>query len=109
VATYLYARPLRWTALGPRERQSGQRLDLTVGEPLAWLAVDATAAPRRACEVTRMRIAQVAPLAESVPPKFYGGTERVVSWLTEELVIRPMPCCSALTKKMPRRSGAEAL
>ncbi len=33
-----------------------------------------------------MRIAQVAPLAESVPPKFYGGTERVVSWLTEELV-----------------------
>jgi glycosyltransferase involved in cell wall biosynthesis len=33
-----------------------------------------------------MRIAQIAPLAESVPPKFYGGTERVVSWLTEELV-----------------------
>ena len=33
-----------------------------------------------------MRIAQVAPLAEAVPPKFYGGTERVVSWLTEELV-----------------------
>jgi glycosyltransferase involved in cell wall biosynthesis len=33
-----------------------------------------------------MRIAQVAPLFESVPPKTYGGTERVVSWLTEELV-----------------------
>jgi glycosyltransferase involved in cell wall biosynthesis len=33
-----------------------------------------------------MRIAQVAPLAESVPPKLYGGTERVVSRLTEELV-----------------------
>src|SRR6185295_9363293 len=33
-----------------------------------------------------MRIAQVAPLAESVPPKLYGGTERVVSYLTEELV-----------------------
>jgi glycosyltransferase involved in cell wall biosynthesis len=33
-----------------------------------------------------MRIAQVAPLAESVPPKLYGGTERVVAWLTEELV-----------------------
>jgi glycosyltransferase involved in cell wall biosynthesis len=33
-----------------------------------------------------MRIAQVAPLYESVPPKCYGGTERVVSWLTEELV-----------------------
>jgi len=33
-----------------------------------------------------MRIAQIAPLAESVPPQTYGGTERVVSYLTEELV-----------------------
>ena len=33
-----------------------------------------------------MRIAQVAPLAESVPPQLYGGTERIVSYLTEELV-----------------------
>jgi len=33
-----------------------------------------------------MHIAQVAPLTEAVPPKLYGGTERVVSWLTEELV-----------------------
>jgi len=33
-----------------------------------------------------MRIAQVAPLYESVPPRYYGGTERVVSYLTEELV-----------------------
>jgi len=33
-----------------------------------------------------MRIAQIAPLAEAVPPHLYGGTERVVSWLTEELV-----------------------
>jgi glycosyltransferase involved in cell wall biosynthesis len=33
-----------------------------------------------------MRIAQVAPLYEPVPPRGYGGTERVVSWLTEELV-----------------------
>jgi len=33
-----------------------------------------------------MRIAQVAPLHESMPPKLYGGTERVVSYLTEELV-----------------------
>jgi glycosyltransferase involved in cell wall biosynthesis len=33
-----------------------------------------------------VRIAQIAPLYESVPPKFYGGTERVVSYLTEELV-----------------------
>ncbi len=35
-----------------------------------------------------MRIAQVSPLFESVPPKYYGGTERVVSYLTEELVRR---------------------
>jgi len=34
----------------------------------------------------RLRIAQVAPLYESVPPRCYGGTERVVSYLTEELV-----------------------
>ena len=33
-----------------------------------------------------MRIAQIAPLTEAIPPKLYGGTERVVSWLTEELV-----------------------
>ena len=35
---------------------------------------------------TLLRIAQVSPLYESVPPKLYGGTERVVSYLTEELV-----------------------
>ena len=33
-----------------------------------------------------LRVAVVAPLFESVPPRLYGGTERVVSWLTEELV-----------------------
>jgi glycosyltransferase involved in cell wall biosynthesis len=35
-----------------------------------------------------MRIAQVAPMYEAVPPRLYGGTERVVSWLTEELARR---------------------
>ena len=35
-----------------------------------------------------MRIAQVAPLYEPVPPRLYGGTERIVSYLTEELVRR---------------------
>jgi glycosyltransferase involved in cell wall biosynthesis len=35
-----------------------------------------------------MKIAQIAPLHESVPPKLYGGTERIVSYLTEELVAR---------------------
>jgi hypothetical protein len=33
-----------------------------------------------------MKIAQIAPLTESVPPKLYGGTERVVSYITEALV-----------------------
>ena len=33
-----------------------------------------------------MKIAQIAPLIESVPPRFYGGTERIVSYLTEALV-----------------------
>jgi glycosyltransferase involved in cell wall biosynthesis len=37
-------------------------------------------------ETKSMRIAQVAPLTEAVPPKLYGGTERVVHWITEELV-----------------------
>src|SRR5690348_14899729 len=35
-----------------------------------------------------MKIAQIAPLFESVPPRGYGGTERIVSYLTEELVRR---------------------
>jgi glycosyltransferase involved in cell wall biosynthesis len=34
----------------------------------------------------KLRIAQISPLTEAVPPKLYGGTERVVSYLTEELV-----------------------
>ena len=33
-----------------------------------------------------MKIAQVAPLMESVPPRLYGGTERIVSYLADELV-----------------------
>jgi hypothetical protein len=35
-----------------------------------------------------LRIAQLAPLYESVPPKLYGGTERVVAYLTEQLIRR---------------------
>src|SRR5579885_455737 len=44
--------------------------------------------PEKAVTLGRspMRIALVAPLAESVPPRFYGGTERVVAWLAGELV-----------------------
>jgi glycosyltransferase involved in cell wall biosynthesis len=37
-------------------------------------------------ERTKLKIAQIAPLMESVPPRLYGGTERIVSYLTEELV-----------------------
>jgi glycosyltransferase involved in cell wall biosynthesis len=52
----------------------------------------AASAPRQAAPPLHrpmsMRIAQIAPLFESVPPRLYGGTERVVSWLTEELVRR---------------------
>jgi glycosyltransferase involved in cell wall biosynthesis len=33
-----------------------------------------------------MQIAQIAPLTEAIPPKLYGGTERVISWLSDELV-----------------------
>src|SRR3979411_3447186 len=40
----------------------------------------------RSEEAGFMRIAQIAPLTEAIPPQLYGGTERVVSWLTEELV-----------------------
>src|ERR1700739_844633 len=35
-----------------------------------------------------LRVAQIAPLYERIPPKLYGGTERVVSYITEELVRR---------------------
>ena len=37
-----------------------------------------------------MRIAQIAPLMERVPPRLYGGTERVVAYLTDALV-QPRP------------------
>jgi hypothetical protein len=63
-------------------------VDLVNGRAAPSEPTNATATDR----ITRfpigkgMRIAQVAPLAESVPPKLYGGTERVVSWLIEELV-----------------------
>jgi glycosyltransferase involved in cell wall biosynthesis len=65
-----------------------------------------------------MRIAQIAPLQECVPPKLYGGTERIVSYLTEELVrqghdvtlfasgdsktaAKLMPCCDLALRLNP--------
>lgn len=55
-----------------------------------------------------MRIAQVATLYESVPPNLYGGTERVVSYLTEELVrqgheVTLFASADSKTKADPRR------
>ncbi|MCK8786554.1 glycosyltransferase family 4 protein [Roseomonas sp. NAR14] len=66
-----------------------------------------------------MRIAQIAPLYERVPPKLYGGTERVVSYLTEELVrqghevtlfasgdsitkAKLVPCCDTALRLNPK-------
>ena len=51
----------------------------TFARVTCYLCYSATLEPQ-------MRIAQIAPLHEAVPPKLYGGTERVVSFLTEELV-----------------------
>ena len=53
---------------------------------------------------SRLRIAQVAPLYERVPPHLYGGSERIVSYLTEELVGlgHDVTCLRAAT----RRQGA---
>src|SRR5690242_15653966 len=63
--------------------------DAAGGEPAAGLgATGRTGRPRPRRSSTPMRIAMVAPLMEAIPPQAYGGTERVVSLLTEELVRR---------------------
>jgi glycosyltransferase involved in cell wall biosynthesis len=71
-----------------------------------------------------MRIAQIAPLMESVPPQLYGGTERIISYLTEELVAqghevtlfasgdsrtnaRLVPCCPRALRLDP--AGRDAI
>ena len=53
-----------------------------------------------------MKIALVAPLIESVPPKLYGGTERVVSFLAEELVAAALFDELDEAARVPRREGA---
>jgi glycosyltransferase involved in cell wall biosynthesis len=60
----------------------------TVGKSLAPPLQTESLAPPLQSSPAAMRIAQVAPLYEAVPPALYGGTERVVSLLTEELVRR---------------------
>src|SRR5262249_41599736 len=52
-------------------------------EPLQWQPARPSRIPR---EDYCMQIAQIAPLTEAIPPKLYGGTERVISWLADELV-----------------------
>ena len=61
----------------PCGRNIRQRFPLRAGRP--FLAFILT-------EDRCMRIAQIAPLTEAIPPQRYGGTERVIHWLTEELV-----------------------
>ena len=53
-----------------------------------------------------MRIAQLAPLAESVPPKLYGGTERVVAWLVDELVELGPRCHAVRERRLPDEGQA---
>src|SRR5271165_4135037 len=65
---------LRWLQGVPGGRRAGRKLHFRVLQ-------DA-----RKKRPILMKIAQVAPLYESVPPHLYGGTERVVSYLTEALV-----------------------
>ena len=63
--------------------------NLKTGDIAARSAAVLEAKPRRRIgKPQEMQIAQVSPLDESCPPQFYGGTERVVSYLTEELVRR---------------------
>ena len=52
-----------------------------------------------------MRIAQVAPLYEEVPPKLYGGTERVVPHLTDALVGRVRSCCLPVPTARPAHNS----
>ena len=53
---------------------------------MAWLQNEGHLAAISPASTRPLRIAQVAPLYESVPPKLYGGTERIVAYLAEELV-----------------------
>src|SRR5690606_31007354 len=59
-------------------KRSGSHLLSVSPRATAWRAQDGGN--------KKMRIAQIAPLIESVPPRLYGGTERIVAYLTEELV-----------------------
>src|SRR5262249_46111438 len=69
---------------GAQARQSGATRNFAGG---LGLSPKMTVSDRSLQDGTQlMKIAQISPLVESVPPRLYGGTERVVSYLTEELV-----------------------
>src|SRR6202011_3528926 len=70
------------SALLPPRRQT----DTTAAQLYQWLALKRGQSSAEIAGSRKMQIAQVAPLYESCPPQLYGGTERVVSYLTEELV-----------------------
>ena len=70
--------------IGAQAQRDGAR-EVPHEPPAGRLARSAGRLPATVA-ATAMRIAQIAPLAESVPPKLYGGTERVVAWLIDELV-----------------------
>ena len=55
---------------------------------MALVKLEKTLVPVHSPASRPLRIAQIAPLYESVPPKLYGGTERIVAYLVEELVRR---------------------
>src|SRR5438132_6382402 len=92
------------TGLAPSRRQRGSpvliprrrlplcrtQLALHLHQPRRNAAADGTNFPvrRKPSERTggTMRIAPISPLMEAVPPKFYGGTERIVAYLTDALV-----------------------
>ena len=60
--------------------------------------------PRARCP---LRIAQLAPLYESVPPKLYGGTERIVAYLAEELLRRGHEVTLFASKPLLTAPGVE--
>src|SRR5215831_18885816 len=74
--------------IGAAEADSGQRPSKPRGSSRSPQRLRMAVPALRQGGPEAMRIAQVAPLSESVPPKLYGGTERVVAYLTDECVRR---------------------
>src|SRR5580658_3540653 len=94
-----------------------------VSSPGVQLSASAGGHGANVQETSSMKIAQIAPLMESCPPRLYGGTERIVSFLTEELVrqghdvtlfasgdsqtsARLEPCCEIALRLDPRVKDA---